>query len=58
MEHKHESAFRPPSGWAAAWGGPISQPTNYELGLNLKTAKELGIAVPPSLLVQANEVVE
>ncbi|HWY86730.1 MAG TPA: hypothetical protein VNX28_08395 [Gemmataceae bacterium] len=28
---------------------PISQPTKYEIGLNLKTAKELGIEIPPSL---------
>jgi putative tryptophan/tyrosine transport system substrate-binding protein len=37
---------------------PISQPTKYELGLNPKTAKELGIAMPPSLLVQADKVIE
>ena len=37
---------------------PISQPTKYELGINLKTAKELGIEIPPSLLVQAHEIVE
>jgi hypothetical protein len=37
---------------------PISQPTKYEIGLNLRTAKELGIEIPPSLLVQANEVIE
>lgn len=37
---------------------PISQPTKYEIGLNLKTAKELGIEMPPSLLVQADKVIE
>jgi putative ABC transport system substrate-binding protein len=37
---------------------PISQPTQYEITLNLKTAKELGIEVPPSVLVQADEVIE
>ena len=41
------------------WGPPpISQPTKYEIGLNLRSAKELGIEIPPSLLVQANEVIE
>jgi putative tryptophan/tyrosine transport system substrate-binding protein len=37
---------------------PISQPTKYEIGLNLKTAKELGIEIPASLLVQADKVIE
>src|SRR5215475_9425699 len=37
---------------------PISQPAKYELGLNRKTAKALGIEVPPSLLVQADQVVD
>jgi putative tryptophan/tyrosine transport system substrate-binding protein len=37
---------------------PISQPTKYEISLNLKTAKALGIEMPPSVLVQADEVIE